>query len=148
MKRVTYNYGVDILGRMIQEFTQESVHSVTFNYNNTMNAIYQRLANEDSVIFINGDYRENTGGFIICNSDTSWYTEPLGYIEKFYVAPLSRGTPIGRELFNEAVNWFDSKDCVSSFLTDTGGVHTDKRLINLAGKFGYLPAGTTLQRKK
>lgn len=148
MRRLTYRFGHDVVERLVQEFAQESNYGITFNAEHTNRTIFQRLADEDSVIFYAGDHRAGTGGFVSCCLDTSWHTEPFGYIEKFYVAKLSRGTPVGRGLMQAAVDWFDEKNCVASFLTDTAGIQTDKRLVNLAAKFGFIPCGTTLYRKQ
>ena len=148
MRQVTFRDGIDILERLVAEFISESRYPLTFSYENTSNTIMQRLADENSVMFIEGDYRQGTGGFISCCLDTAWHKEPFGYIDKFYVAKLSRGTPVGRSLFQAATDWFDEKNCVASFLTDTAGIQTDKRLINLAAKFSYIPCGTTLYRKQ
>lgn len=148
MRKVTYHSGIDILEKLVSEFVHESNYGLTYSHQNTINTIYQRLADENSVIFIEGDYREGTGGFISCCLDTAWHVEPFGYIDKFYVAKHSRGTPVGRRLFQHAVDWFDSNNCVASFITDTAMIHNDKRLINLAAKFKYIPCGTTLYRKQ
>lgn len=148
MRQVTYREGIDTVARLVEEFIKESRYNLTYSYQNTTGSIYQRLADENSIIFYDGDSRAGTGGFISCCLDTAWHKEPFGYIDKFYVATLSRGTPLGRGLFIAATEWFDKKSCVASFLTDTAAIQTDKRLVNLAAKFQYVPCGTTLYRKQ
>lgn len=137
---------IDTVKRLCKELIEESPYNLTYNPTKTYTAILQRLADEETAIFVVPDERDYTGGFIICQLDNSWHNENFGYIEKFYVGKDSRGTPVARALFMEATKWFDRHKCVQSFLTDTAGTHQDKRLVNLVAKFRYYPVGATLMR--
>jgi len=142
------NNGIAVIKRLAEEFVLETNHGITYDEHNVLNSIYARLADTSSAMFFIGDNRIKVGGLIMCQYENSWQKENLGYIEKFYVAKDSRGTPVGRALFAAAVKWFDENKVLRSFLTDTAGIQSDVRLVNLARKFGYNTGGAIMVRNE
>lgn len=132
---------IDGLLGLVREFISESQWGWKYSEEHAIETLYAYITNEDTdVLYVDGYM-----GFALVTYDNDFCVEKIGYISKFYISKVSRGTEAGRKLTEACVAWFDYHGVAESFVTDTANIK-EKTFKNLMAKFGYRACGDTLSR--
>lgn len=127
-------------------FIEESNYDIDYDPEGALEYMWRWFNDPNTAIFVNYQNDKFAGG-VICTKSKECHKQYFGYIVKFYVLPTARGTTCGRELMQEATEWFDKNQCVHTFVTSTAQIGEDQLFINLMQKYGYSPVGKSLMRK-
>lgn len=131
----------------LEYFCNESAYGWTFNLKNAIEEMeLYCLSDEAGVFIIKAD--DNIAGFAFAALDSSFHSEIIGYISKFFIMPNYRRTKAGRMLSEYIILWFDDMGCAHSFATSTANIGQDKLFVNLFAKKGYSKCGFSLVRGK
>lgn len=143
ISRTATLYDLEVLLAGAEEFVQESGHGWTFDPIIAKHTIQSYLVNAVTDIIVIEEKGTVMGAAMVA-VDRDYCLEAQGYVSKFYIKPLYRGTMAGRLLCEAITAWFRTHGCWSAFATATAAVGQDRQFLNLFAKFGWSPCGDTL----
>ena len=137
----SWDYRISDIAKACRTFVNESIYPIEYSEYNTMNTLLGMYEDLDTGLLV--DYSDNVfNGFAIVQRTDEFHTQYFGYLSKFYILPDRRGAKAAFRLMQEAVEWFDAKQCVVSFATATAGIGRDGPFIKLISRFGYTATET------
>lgn len=94
------------------------------------------------------DGQEGLAGGAIVQVDRAFTEKPVAIITMFYIAEDYRGTPVGRDLLTECVEWARRQDVSHLFCSASADLPGDEtqKFVNLCRKLGFVPGGPVLRR--
>lgn len=135
------------LCELTEEFAKETKWGFTFDYDVCSLAFFDHISSDKCVVLaVERDGDLLAAAILIATQD--FCADTQGFLHKFYVRKPYRRTKAMFLLMDEVIKWFDSQECVQSFVTSTSGI--DEAVIcafaKLMRKYGYRDCGPTLAR--
>lgn len=143
----SWDYRISDIANACKKFIEETEYPITYSEENTLRTLRGMLNHTDTELIV--DYSGDTfNGYAVVQVTDEFHNELFGYLSKFYVLPERRHTRAALRLMQEAVNWFDFRQCVCSFATATAGIGRDNTFIKLLSRFGYTITTTGMLIRK
>ncbi len=132
---------------LIQEYILESAFKLTYNEANSILSLANCITSPTTALILVLDENIVIGAAILA-IEADFCFEKQGYLSKFYISKIFRGTNAARVLLSACNSWLVANQCKYSFASGTALIASEGKMFdNLLKKYGYEDIGSVLVKK-